>query len=87
MVLPESKKKNKKDEDGDGDETSDTSSIEPRNLSYSSNRAKVPKSPAKRKKAAGAGLGAMPPRMEIVVRDRITWWLDFPSSVYATRKV
>ena len=59
---PKEKKKNKKDEDDDGDEASDTSSLEPRNLSYSSNRAKVPKSPAKHKKAAGGGGGAMAPR-------------------------
>ena len=49
---PKEKKKNKKDEDDDDDEGSGTSSLAPRNLSYSSNRAKVPKGPAKRKKAA-----------------------------------
>ena len=63
MDLPErkEKKKNKKDEDDDEDEGSDTSSLAPRNLSYSSNRAKVPKSPVKRKLAAGSGGGRWPP--------------------------
>ena len=58
---PKEKKKNKKDENDDEDEGSDTSSLAPRNLSYSTNRAKVPKSPAKRKPAAGGWWGAMPP--------------------------
>ena len=49
---PKEKKKNKKDEDDDDDERSETPSLAPRNLSYSSNRAKVPNSPAKRQKAA-----------------------------------
>ena len=49
---PKEKKKNKKNEDDDDNEGSETSALAPRSLSYSSNRARVPKSPAKRKKAA-----------------------------------
>ena len=45
--------------DDEEDEGSETSSVHPRNLSYSSTSARVPKSPAKRKKKA-----AWPPRGE-----------------------
>ena len=47
---PKEKKNNKRDEDDDNDEGSEAPSSAPRNLSYSSNRARVPKSPAQRKK-------------------------------------
>jgi len=60
-TSPKEKKKNKKDEDGDEDEGSETSSLAPRNLSFSSNRAKIPKSPAKPKSATGRGSGRCPP--------------------------
>ena len=55
------KKKNKEDEDGDDDEGSEAPSLAPRNLSYSSNRAKLLKSPAKCKKAPGGGGARCPP--------------------------
>ena len=51
LTDPEdAKKKKKEDEDEDEDEGSETSSIRPRNLSYSSQSERGPKSPAKRKK-------------------------------------
>ena len=53
----DAKKKKKEDEDEDDDEGSETSSLRPRNLSYSSQSERGPKSPAKRKKKA-----AWPPR-------------------------
>ena len=46
------KKKEKRFDDDEEDEGSESSSIHPRNLSYSSTSARAPKSPAKRKKAA-----------------------------------
>ena len=49
---PEDKKKKKWHGDDEEDEGSEASSVHPRNLSYSSTSARVPKSPAKRKKAA-----------------------------------
>ena len=49
---PKEKKNNKKGEDDDEDEGSETPSIAPRNLSYSSTSARAPKSPAKRRYAA-----------------------------------
>ena len=51
-TFPKENKKKKKDEDDDDDEGSEAPSLAQRNLSYSSDRAKVPKSPSKRKKAA-----------------------------------
>ena len=54
---PKEKKNNKKDEDDDEDEVSETSSLAPRNLSFSSNRARIPKSPAKCSKATPAMKG------------------------------
>ena len=45
--APDDKKKKKKWEDDDEDEGSETSSIHPRNLSYSSQSARALKSPAK----------------------------------------
>ena len=57
-TSPEDKRKKKKgDEDDDEDEGSELSSIRPRNLSYSSQSERGPRSPAKRKKKA-----AWPPR-------------------------
>ena len=56
-TSPKEKKKNKRDEDDDDDEGSEAPSLAPRNLSYSSNRAKLPKGPAKRKKGPGVGGG------------------------------
>ena len=57
---PDDKKKKKKwEDDDDEDEGSETSSIHPRNLSYSSQSARALKSPGKRKKKA-----AWPPRGE-----------------------
>ena len=56
-TYPEDIKKKKEDEDEDDDEGSETSSLRPRNLSYSSQSERGPKSPAKRKKKA-----AWPPR-------------------------
>ena len=55
----DAKKKKKEDDDEDDDEGSETSSIRPRNLSYSSQSERGPKSPAKRKKKA-----RWPPRGE-----------------------
>ena len=49
---PEDKKKKKWHDDDEEDEGSETPSVHPRNLPYSSTSARVPKSPAKRKKAA-----------------------------------
>ena len=49
----DAKKKKKDDDDEDDDEGSETSSLRPRNLSYSSQSERGPKSPAKRKKKAG----------------------------------
>ena len=51
-TFPKENKKKKKDEDDDDDEGSEAPSLAQRNLSYSSDRANVPKSPSKRKKAA-----------------------------------
>ena len=47
--APVVNKKKKEDEDDDDDEGSELSSIRPRNLSYSSQSERGPKSPAKRK--------------------------------------
>ena len=47
---PEDKKKKKRHADDEEDEESETPSVHTRNLSYSSTSARVPKSPAKRKK-------------------------------------
>jgi hypothetical protein len=60
---PIEKKNKNKDEDDDDDEGSEMSSLEPRNLSLSSNRARAPKSPAERSKATPAtwGGGRWPP--------------------------
>ena len=57
--FPEDKTKKKWHGDYEEDKGYETSSVYPRNLSYSSTSARVPKSPAKRKKKA-----AWPPRGE-----------------------
>ena len=59
----EMNKKKKDDEDDDDDEGSGMSPLEPRNLSYSSNRDRAPESPAKRSKATSAAWagGRWPP--------------------------
>ena len=63
MALPKRKEKEKKM--GMTMKTrglrSETSSLAPRNLSFSSNRTKIPKSPDKLKSAAGSGSGRWPP--------------------------
>ena len=70
---PEDKKKKKKgDEDDYEDEGSELSSIRPRNLSYSSQSERGPRSPAKRKKKA-----AWPPRGgDDKEEDRNAWWFN-----------
>ena len=50
----DAKKKKKDDDDEDDDEGSETSSIRPRNLSYSSQSERGPKSPAKRSSMSGS---------------------------------
>ena len=54
------RKNNKKDEDDDEDERSEMSPLEPRNISFGSNRARTPMRPAKRSKATpGTGRGGV----------------------------
>ena len=61
---PKEKQNKKKDEDDDEDEGSEMSSLEPRNISFGSARARTLKSPAKRSKVtpgSGRGRARWPP--------------------------